>query len=121
MQLRCLTFSCPLLQPIKYVINIFKWFGRVITWAFIHLTMITPAYSYPNYEDYGLCREIVVYSDLFQLILNTGSYADASTLDPTDNRPEPSVEDKLKVDNSVIINRTRLQPCDKVISLYTLG
>lgn len=54
-------------------------------------------------------------------IFNTGSSADASTLDPSDNRPEPSAEDKLKVDNSVIINRTRLQPCDKVISLYTLG
>lgn len=54
-------------------------------------------------------------------MLNTGSYADASTLDPNDNPSEPSAEDKLKVDNSVILNRTRLQPCDKVISLYTLG
>lgn len=69
----------------------------------------------------GLKRSLSTFN-LFKLIviLNTGSYADASTSDPTDNRPEPLAEDKLKVDNSVIINRTRLQPCDKVITLYTL-
>ncbi|XP_037045895.1 voltage-dependent calcium channel subunit alpha-2/delta-3 isoform X3 [Bradysia coprophila] len=88
--------------PIKHFLNIFKWFGRVLTWTFIHLTMITPAYSYPNYEEFG-------------------SYADASTSDPNDNPSDNSAEEKAKVDNSVIINRTRLQPCDKVISLYTLG
>lgn len=84
--------------------------------------MITPGYGYPNYEDYGLYSEIFVFVRTYSSRpQNTGSYADASTLDPTDNRPEPSAEEKLKVDNSVIINRTRLQPCDKVISLYTLG
>lgn len=96
-----------------------------MTWAFIHLTMISPAYSYPNYEDYGLLSNIIIHQICSVveclIILTVGSYADASTLDPNDNRPEPSAEDKLKVDNSVIINRTRLQPCDKVISLYTLG
>ncbi|KAG4073749.1 hypothetical protein HA402_000973 [Bradysia odoriphaga] len=56
-----------------------------------------------------------------KIIINAGSYADASTLDPNDNAPDNSGEEKAKVDNSVIINRTRLQPCDKVISLYTLG
>lgn len=52
--------------------------------------------------------------------LIAGYYAGASTSDPTDNRPEPLAEDKMKVDNSVIINRTRLQPCDRVTTLYTL-
>lgn len=48
----------PFLQPIKHFISIFKWFGRVLTWAFIHLAMITPAYSNPDYEEFGLYTSI---------------------------------------------------------------
>lgn len=41
-------------------------------------------------------------------------------MEPLDIR-EPSSDDKSKqFDNSVIINRTRLQPCDRIITLYTL-
>lgn len=49
------------------------------------------------------------------------SVYDSSTLDPMENRAEPPSDDKAKpFDSSVIINRTRLQPCDRVITLYTL-
>lgn len=94
------SYASILVQPIKHLISIFKWFGRVLTWAFIHLTMITPTYSYPDYPDYGL---------------------DASTVDPGDGRQEPGDDKSLKLDISLIINRTRLQPCDKTIPVYTLA
>lgn len=54
------------------------------------------------------------------MYFKTGIYSDASTSEPNDNPPDPN-EDKLKVDESLIIKRKRLQPCDKEITLYTLG
>lgn len=46
---------------------------------------------------------------------------DSSTLEPMENRAEPPSDDKVKAfDSSVIINRTRLTPCDQIITLYTL-
>lgn len=45
---------------------------------------------------------------------------DMSTTEPLDNREPPSDDKSKQFDNSVIINRTRLQPCDRIITLYTL-
>lgn len=47
---------------------------------------------------------------------------DASTLEPLENRAEPPSDDKVKAfDTSAVINRTKLQTCDQVLTLYMLS
>lgn len=47
---------------------------------------------------------------------------DTSTSEPADNHGEPTSDAKVKaIEESVTIKRTRLQPCDQVIPLYTLA
>lgn len=45
---------------------------------------------------------------------------EASTMDPIEIK-ETSKEKEKAFDSSVVINRTRLQPCDQVLKLYTLN
>lgn len=46
---------------------------------------------------------------------------DSSTLEPLENRAEPQMEEKSNSkDRAAVLNRTRPQPCDQVIKLYTL-
>lgn len=42
-----------------------------------------------------------------------------STAEPTDNHAKPATD--AKIEESETIRRTRLQPCDQVIPLYTLA
>lgn len=70
---------------------------NTLTWMFINLSIL-PTEAFNHYDDY-----------------------DSSTSDPLENRAEPPTDEKVKqFDSSVIMNRTRLQPCDRVITLYTL-
>lgn len=63
----------------------------------------------------------IFFTILRLLIYNCHAVYDSSTLEPLENRAEPPLDDKMKAfDSSVIINRTRLLPCDQVITLYTL-
>lgn len=56
------------------------------------------------------------------IFLSTQAVYDSSTLDPLETKAEPPSDDKVKAfDNSAVINRTRLQSCDQIVTLYTLS
>lgn len=109
------------------LLKLLNWFGGLVTWTFFHLLIHPIQATYANYDEYGGERsfeDIFVHlhirSQLTKLMICFEAY-DLSTAEPTDNLAEPSSDAKVKADEKlVLISRTRLQPCDQVIPLFTL-
>lgn len=99
-----------------------NWLRGMLTWSVLHFVIYPIEAAYTNYDEYGGRWSTRMYY-IFERKNNVYISAyDMSTAEPADNHAEPASDAKVKAfEESVTIKRTRLQPCDQVIPLYTLA